>query len=156
MALKWSAIVILSAEKPMNTQLVDSLVQIIESLTQEERALLQERLNSRSIQIKTGVCGGQPRIRNTRIPVWTLVAFRQQGADDQELLRNYPSLSTEDLTAAWAYYEQHREECDRAIASFNEDNGVKYNERHQYLRGEVLKIAKISPVLYEVCYTKNP
>ena len=33
---------------------------------------------------------------------------------------------------------------------------VKNNERHQYLRGEVLKIAKISPVLYEVCYTKNP
>ena len=33
---------------------------------------------------------------------------------------------------------------------------TKTNERYQYLHGEVLKIAKMSPVLYEVCYTKNP
>lgn len=32
---------------------------------------------------------------------------------------------------------------------------IKNNERHQYLRDEVSKIAKMSPVLYEVCYTKN-
>ncbi|AFZ18584.1 DUF433 domain-containing protein [Allocoleopsis franciscana] len=105
----------------MNTQLVNSLVQIIESLTPEERTLLFEQLRSKSIQVTAGVCGGQPRIRNTRIPVWTLVAFRQQGADDEELLRNYPSLTSSDLSAAWAYYEQHREEGDRAIAALDED-----------------------------------
>ncbi len=38
--------------------------------------------------------------------------FRQQGADNEELLRNYPTLTKEDLSAAWSYYEQHREECD--------------------------------------------
>jgi antibiotic biosynthesis monooxygenase (ABM) superfamily enzyme len=32
---------------------------------------------------------------------------------------------------------------------------VKTNERHQYLGVELLKIAKMNPVLYEVCYTKN-
>jgi uncharacterized protein (DUF433 family) len=105
----------------MNTQLVDSLVQIIESLTAEERTLLFERLSSKPIQVTAGVCGGQPRIRNTRIPVWTLVAFRKQGADEEELLRNYPTLSKRDLSAAWAYYEQHREEGDRAIAALDED-----------------------------------
>ncbi|MBW4650552.1 MAG: DUF433 domain-containing protein [Kastovskya adunca ATA6-11-RM4] len=36
----------------------------------------------KSIQVTAGVCGGQPRIRNTRIP---LVAFRKQG----ETTRNY-------------------------------------------------------------------
>ncbi|MEC4817832.1 MAG: DUF433 domain-containing protein [Scytonema sp. PMC 1069.18] len=105
----------------MNTRLVDSLIQIIESLTPEERIFLQERLSSKPIQVTAGVCGGQPRIRNTRIPVWTLVAFHQQGADDEELLRNYPTLTTDDLTAAWAYYEQHREQLDRAIITFTED-----------------------------------
>jgi uncharacterized protein (DUF433 family) len=115
----------------MNTQLVNSLVQIIESLPPEERTLLFERLGSKPIQVTAGVCGGQPRIRNTRIPVWTLVAFRKQGADDEELLRNYPNLSKSDLSAAWAYYEQHREEGDReadageaeyrAIAALDED-----------------------------------
>ncbi|MBR8838393.1 MAG: DUF433 domain-containing protein [Stigonema ocellatum SAG 48.90 = DSM 106950] len=106
----------------MNTRLVDSLVQIIESLTPEERIFLQERLCDKPIQVTVGVCGGQPRIRNTRIPVWTLVAFRQQGADDQELLRNYPALTTDDLTAAWAYYEQHRSQLDPAIIKFTEDD----------------------------------
>jgi uncharacterized protein (DUF433 family) len=105
----------------MNTQLVDSLVQIIESLTPEERTLLFERLSGKSIQVTAGVCGGQPRIRNTRIPVWTLVAFRKQGVDDEELLRNYPALSKRDLSAAWAYYEQHREEVDSVIAALDED-----------------------------------
>lgn len=105
----------------MNTRLVDSLIQIIESLTPEERILLQEQLNRKPIQVTSGVCGGQPRIRNTRIPVWTLVAFRQQGADDEELLRNYPTLTTDDLTSAWVYYEHHRKQLDRAIITFTED-----------------------------------
>lgn len=108
----------------MNTKLVDSLAQIITSLTPEERHLLQERLNSMTIQVTKGVCGGQPRIRNTRIPVWTLVAFRQQGADDAELLRNYPSLTRDDLTAAWTYYAQHQEELDCVLAAINEDDNA--------------------------------
>ncbi|WP_066383903.1 DUF433 domain-containing protein [Anabaena sp. CA = ATCC 33047] len=105
----------------MNTRLLDSLVQIIESLTPEERIFLQEQLSNKPIQITSGVCGGQPRIRNTRIPVWTLVAFRQQGADEEELLRNYPTLTSDELTAAWTYYEQHREVLDRAIIKFTKD-----------------------------------
>jgi uncharacterized protein (DUF433 family) len=106
----------------MNTRLVDSLVQIIESLTVEERTILEQRLNSKLIQATPGVCGGQPRIRNTRITVWTLVSFRKLGADDDELLRNYPSLNKDDLAAAWSYYEQYREECDRVIAANNSDD----------------------------------
>ncbi len=99
----------------MNTQLVDSLIQVIESLSPEESALLLSKLQSRAIQKTPGVCGGDARIRNTRIPVWTLVSFRQQGADSSELLRNYPGLTQSDLDAAWAYYEAHRDEIDQAI-----------------------------------------
>ncbi len=32
---------------------------------------------------------------------------------------------------------------------------IKTNERYQYLHAELLKIAKMNPILYEVCYTKN-
>ncbi|MEB3231497.1 MAG: DUF433 domain-containing protein [Leptolyngbyaceae bacterium] len=105
----------------MNIQLVDSLVQIIEALTPEEIALLQEKLLTRTIQTTPGVCGGYPRIRNTRIPIWTLVSLRQQGADAAELLRNYPSLTPRDLDAAWLYYEHHREEVDTLIADHSAD-----------------------------------
>jgi uncharacterized protein (DUF433 family) len=105
-----------------NIKLVNSLFQIIESLTPEETKLLQERLQTRTIQQTPGVCGGNPRIRNTRIPVWTIISFRNQGADNKELLRNYPSLTPDDLLATQTYYEQHRQEIDRVIASHQEDD----------------------------------
>lgn len=101
----------------MNQRLVDSLVQVIEALSSEERKLLESRLKANAVQKTSGICGGHARIRNTRIPVWTLLSFRQQGADDAELLQNYPSLTPQDLLAAWDYYEQHRSEIDRAIVN---------------------------------------
>lgn len=78
----------------------------------------QEKL----IRKTPGVCGGNARIRETRIPVWTLVSFRQQGASEQELLRNYPALSREDLAAAWSYYEQYPQEIDQLIADRDEND----------------------------------
>ena len=67
------------------------------------------------IQSTEAVCFGKPRIRNTRIPVWLLVSFRNQGASNQELLRNYPSLTLNDLQAAWDYYSNHKNEIDQEI-----------------------------------------
>ncbi len=77
-----------------------------------------------NVQSTPGVCGGNARIRNTRIAVWTLVSFRQQGADEAELLKNFPGLSREDLENAWSYYNRHSQEIDLAIASnqTDEDN----------------------------------
>ena len=40
--------------------------------------------NETVIQHTPGVCGGNACIRNTRIPVWTLVSLRSQGATDSE------------------------------------------------------------------------
>jgi len=68
------------------------------------------------IQSTPDVCFGKPRIRNTRIPVWLLVSFRNQGASNQELLRNYPSLTLDDLQATWEYYSNHKNEIDQEIA----------------------------------------
>ncbi len=77
---------------------------------------MQDKLPHKAIQATPGVCGGCARIRDTRIPVWTLISFRQQGADEAELLRNYPDLTPQDLDAAWRYYEHHREAVDALIA----------------------------------------
>lgn len=81
---------------------------------------MTQKTSLATIQKTPGVCGGQARIRQTRIPVWTLVSFRQQGASDEELLRNYPGLSQQDLEAAWSYYAENAAEIERIIA---EDNG---------------------------------
>ena len=67
------------------------------------------------IQKTPGICGGLARIYNTRIPVWTLVSLRQQGATEQELLSNYLSLTLGDLTAVWGYYYNHKSEIDQII-----------------------------------------
>lgn len=106
----------------MNPRLVDSLVQVIEALSPEERKLLESRLKLNAVQKTPGVCGGHACIHNTRIPVWVLVSLRQQGANEAELLQNYPNLTSEDLTAAWNYYEQHRSEIDLTITAQNEND----------------------------------
>lgn len=67
------------------------------------------------------VCGGEARIRNSRIMVWLLVSFMRQGMTDGELLANYPTLTAEDLDAARVYYRQHPDEIDEAIAANEND-----------------------------------
>ena len=106
----------------LNTKLVESLVQMIEALPSEDYLLLQGQLTDRNIQKTEGVCGGYARIRNTRIPVWTIVSLHNQGADEAELLRNFPSLTLFDLAATRAYYATHRAEIDRLIASHDEED----------------------------------
>ncbi len=61
------------------------------------------------------VCGGEPRIVRTRIPVWILVQARRLGTSEAELLRCYPTLRAEDLANAWAYYHAHRDEIEQQI-----------------------------------------
>src|SRR3972149_11882509 len=61
------------------------------------------------------VCGGEPCIVRTRIPVWLLEQARRLGTSEAELLRSYPTLRAEDLANAWAYVRSHREEIERQI-----------------------------------------
>lgn len=67
------------------------------------------------IQKTPGVCGGRACIRQARITVWGLVAWRRLGLSDAQIQEQIPSLTQADLNAAWAYYEQHREEIDQDI-----------------------------------------
>jgi uncharacterized protein (DUF433 family) len=67
------------------------------------------------IESVPGVCGGEPCIVRTRIPVWVLVQARHLGTSEADLLRCYPTLRAEDLTNAWAYYRAHRDEIEQQI-----------------------------------------
>ncbi len=67
------------------------------------------------IESTPGICGGEPRIIRTRIPIWTLVQFRKLGASEADLLQSYPTPRAEDLTNAWAYYRSHRREIEQQI-----------------------------------------
>ena len=76
--------------------------------------------NAPRVMSYPGVCGGDPCISGTRIPVWALENARRLGADDSEILRMYPMLDREDLRAARQYVVSHREDIDRQIRE-NED-----------------------------------
>jgi uncharacterized protein (DUF433 family) len=67
------------------------------------------------IESNPNVCGGEPCIVRTRIPVWLLAQARKLGSSEADLLRAYPTLRAEDLANAWAYYRAHREEIERQI-----------------------------------------
>ena len=59
--------------------------------------------------------GGEACIRNTRIPVWLLVSYRQQGMSEREILEAYPDLSATDLVNAWKYAHANTGEITDAI-----------------------------------------
>jgi uncharacterized protein (DUF433 family) len=67
------------------------------------------------IESRPGVCGGEPCIAGTRIPVWLLEQARRQGMTEAELLRAYPTLHARDLANAWLYVQSFRDEIDRQI-----------------------------------------
>ena len=67
------------------------------------------------IESRPDVCGGEPCLVRTRIPVWLLEQARRLGTSEAVLLGNYPTLRAEDLANAWGYVRSHRQEIDRQI-----------------------------------------
>ena len=64
---------------------------------------------------EAGICGGQPVIAGTRIPVATIVRSHKLGMDFDEVLVQYPQLAAADLHAAMLYYLDHRAELDALL-----------------------------------------
>lgn len=67
------------------------------------------------IETDRAVCGGEPRVERTRIPVWLLVQAAKLGSTEDDLLAAYPTLKARDLLNVWAYYQAHRDEIERQI-----------------------------------------
>ncbi len=62
-----------------------------------------------------GVCGGEPCLARTRIPVWVLEQARRMCLSEGDILKSYPTLRAEDLANAWAYVRAHKDEIERQI-----------------------------------------
>jgi len=96
--------------------------QILSGMTRAEKAqMLQWVVRDLGdafpgIESVSGICGGEPCIVRTRIPVWALVQARRLGASEADLLQSYPTLRAEDLANAWAYFRAHRDEIERQIS----------------------------------------
>jgi uncharacterized protein (DUF433 family) len=55
------------------------------------------------ISVNPKVMVGKPVIRGTRIPVALIVKMLAQGIAEEEILKEYPRLESEDIRAALAY-----------------------------------------------------
>jgi uncharacterized protein (DUF433 family) len=76
---------------------------------------------SRGITKTFNVMGGDAVVANTRLPVWLFVSLRRQGANDAELLDNYPQLTAADLVNIWAYADAYPDEIETALKEQEED-----------------------------------
>jgi uncharacterized protein (DUF433 family) len=100
---------------------VEEAERLLSKMTPGEKAQLLKRVAQESrdaypgIDTIDGVCGGEPVIVSTRIPIWVLELARRLGSTEADLLRLYPGLQAEDLASAWAYVRVHRDEIDRQI-----------------------------------------
>ncbi len=100
---------------------VQEIERLLSQLTPAEKAQVLQRVARElgdafpGIDSTPDVCGGEPRIVRTRIPVWLLAQARRLGATEADLLRMYPTLRAQDLANAWAYEDAHRAEIDQQI-----------------------------------------
>jgi uncharacterized protein (DUF433 family) len=49
------------------------------------------------------VLGGKPIIRGTRVPVYLILGFLENGQTPEEIVDDYPDLTVEDIDAVIAY-----------------------------------------------------
>jgi len=108
-----------AGDRPLSK--IQEAERLLASLTRAEKAQMLQWIARDlgdafpGIDSTPGVCGGEPCIVRTRIPVWVLVQARQLGTSEADLLRCYPTLRAEDLANAWAYFRAHKEESEQQI-----------------------------------------
>lgn len=106
----------------MNTQLVNSLAEVVTASSLEDFEGFQTALLEYMAKKTPGVAGGHACVRNTRIAVWTLISLAQQGVNDQGLVKNFPGLTPFDLLAVQVYYKAHQAEIDTLITSHHSED----------------------------------
>lgn len=100
---------------------LQEIERLLDSMTRAEKAEMLQWVARDlgdafpGIESIPGVCGGEPCIVRTRIPVWVLEQARCLGASEADLLRSYPTLRAQDLANAWAFVRSHREEIEQQI-----------------------------------------
>lgn len=82
-----------------------------------------------------GVCGGDPIIEGTRIPVWAIVGWIQQGYSLNNVKEEiYPHLSLAQLYDAVSYYYDHQDEIEDQLKANNLSEEDLEERRKQWKR----------------------
>jgi uncharacterized protein (DUF433 family) len=76
---------------------------IDKTIREWKKAFPKEFLQTERIVTTAGIIGGMPRIKDTRIPVVTVLNALAGDGSIESVLDNYPTLTREDVLAAVAY-----------------------------------------------------
>lgn len=68
-----------------------------------------------------GVCGGRACIRDTRVPVWTVIECRLSGMKLADIAANFPGITRDDFWECAVYYGIHYDEINRDIQEQSEE-----------------------------------
>lgn len=93
---------------------IDAPANILDAIQNARTNVMADRISRRD-----GVCGGEARIKGTRVAVWGLQEARQHGITDDTILEMYPTIVSADLSAAWKYVASNQAEIEQLIASNN-------------------------------------
>ena len=61
------------------------------------------------------ICGGEPTVAGTRVPVRSVVIQWQKYRNYERIMRAFPRLDVEAIETALSFYEANRYEIDRSI-----------------------------------------
>lgn len=79
------------------------------------------------IERRRGICGGQPIIKGTRIPVWAIVGYHKRlGYSAEEIVAQLPSLTLAQVYDALSFYYDHQEEIDHELELNQDENSWKH------------------------------
>jgi uncharacterized protein (DUF433 family) len=100
---------------------IEKIQEMLPGMTEAEKALLLRVMVGElhdhvpGIETVPDICGGDPCVVRTRIPVWLLEKWRRLGVSNDQLLAMYPTLRHDDLLNAWVYVATHTREIDEQI-----------------------------------------
>ena len=60
-------------------------------------------MNHKRIVSDVNICGGEPCVKNTRVPVRVVLSHLAAGETVDEILKNFPKLNREDIRACLEY-----------------------------------------------------
>jgi len=92
---------------------------------------------------KSGIQGGSPVIKGTRIPVSIILIYYKQGRDVDEMLELYPQLTPAQVHDALSYYHDHQEEMEREIALLQDE--ARWQKKYPPGKGSLSKADEPNP-----------
>ena len=79
---------------------------------------MQSAIDIGTLIVRTsGICGGRPRIADTRISVQRIAAWYKMGLNAEEIVERMGNLTLAQVYAALTYYHANREEIEAYLTA---------------------------------------